>query len=74
MLNWVHVEGATSYTVTYAKDQAFTKEVKTIKDIKTDLVTINDLSDNSTYYMRVTANKGKEVSRPSGILSVELYD
>lgn len=73
-LSWGRVEGAASYTVSYAKDQLFTKDVKTKENIKDNSMIFRELEEGEVYYFRVTAHNGNESSGSSGVLIVSLVD
>lgn len=73
-ISWGAVKGASSYTLTYAKDELFTKEVKKVEDIKENTFILRGLVENETYYLQVTAYDGVNQSVPSGISSASLVD
>ncbi len=55
-VKWKKVSGATGYEVTYATNNKFTKNKKTVK-VKKNKVTINKLKSKKKYYVKVRAYK-----------------
>ncbi len=55
-VKWKKVSGATGYEVTYATNNKFTKNKKTVK-VKKNKVTINKLKSKKKYFVKVRAYK-----------------